>query len=114
MVDEGEDPVAKYRKMAAESVSQPYSELDSSLQLLAPIISETDMKRVYAMIFGVASIQTALLDNTDLVKPLELLEKVNKKKLSWKATSGSTIVDESKSLYSEIAILNPDNLLGLG
>jgi hypothetical protein len=111
-VEEGEDPVAKFRKMVAESLSQPYSELDLNLQLLKPIISETDMKRVYAMIFGVASVQTAMLSKSDLAKPLELLEKVTTNKLTWKTASGSTIADATKSLYSEIALLTPEALLG--
>ena len=111
-VDEGEDPVAKFRKMVAESLSKPYSEMDSNLQLLKPVISETDMNRVYAMIFGVASVQTAMLNKSDPAKPLELLEKATANKLTWKAPSGSTIADATKSLYSEIALLNPDALLG--
>jgi hypothetical protein len=111
-VDEGEDPVARFREMVAEPLRQPYSGLDSNLQLLKPIISETAMKRVYAMIFGVASVQTAMLNDSDPAKPLELLEKVNKNKLNWKVDSGSSIADATKSLYSEIAFLNPDALLG--
>ncbi len=111
-VDRGEDPVAKFRKMTAESLSQPYSELESNLQLLKPVISENDMKRVYAMIFGVASVQTAMLNNSDLVKPVELLKKINKNKSGWKAAPDSTIADATKSLYSEIVLLNPDALLG--
>ena len=110
--DDGEDLVAKFRKTTAESLSQPYSEMESNLQLLKPAISETDMKKVYAMIFGVASVQTAMFNNSDLDKPVELLEKVNKNKSGWKPTSDSTIADATKSLYSEISLLSPDVLLG--
>jgi hypothetical protein len=110
--DDGEDPVAKFRKMTAESLSQPYSEMESNLQLLKPVISETDMRKVYAMIFGVASVQTAMLNNSDLDKPVELLEKVNKNKSGWKPASDSTIADATKSLYSEITLLNVDVLIG--
>jgi len=111
-VGDGEDPVAQFRKMLSQSLSRPYSEMESNLQLLKPIISETNMQRVYAMIFGVASVQTAMLSGVDPAKPLELLEKVVTKKVIWEANSGYAIADATKSLYLEIALLSPDILLG--
>jgi hypothetical protein len=111
-VGEGEDPVTQFRGMLSQSLIGPYSEMESNLLLLKPIISEVNMQRVYAMIFGVASVQEAMLRRADPSKPLELLGKVAAKKLTWEATSGSAFVDATKSLYSEIAVLSPDVLLG--
>ena len=111
-VGDGEDPVTLYRKMLAQSLNQPYSEMDSGLQSLKLVLDEVNMRRVYAMIFGVASVQTAMLGGADPAKPLELLEKVATKKLSRETISDHTIIEATNLLYSEIALLNPEILLG--
>jgi hypothetical protein len=110
-ISKGEDPLSLYKKRLTDNLSSPFNSMDSDLLLLKPMIGDAMMKRVYAMIYGIAAVQTAILKGSDPAKPLSLLEKVADKKLSAQSLSVSSITDETKKLYAEASIMVPKILL---
>lgn len=108
---ENEDPLSLTKKMLTETLTTPYNLLDSELSSLKLIISDAKMQRVYAMIYAIAAVQTAMLHGDDIAKPLSLLEKVSSKKLVQESLSGLSIVDATRHLYSEASIMTPKMLL---
>jgi hypothetical protein len=110
-ISESEDPLSLYKKNLKKNLSSHFNSMDSDLSSLKPTIGDAMMKRVYAMIYGIAAVQTAMLNGSDPANPLRLLEKVADKKLSTQSLSGSSITDATKKLYAEASIMIPKILL---
>ena len=110
-ISKSEDPLSLFKKILAKNLSSSFNSMDSDLLSLKPAIGDTMMKRVYAMIYGVAAVQTSILNGSDPANPFSLLEKVVDKKLSVQGLSESSITDATKKLYAEASIMDPKILL---
>ena len=110
-ISKSEDPLSLYKKRLTKSLSSPFNSMDSDLSTLKPTIGDAMMKRVYAMIYGIAAVQTAILNGSDPADSLSLLEKVADKKLSAQSLSESSITEATKKLYAEASIMIPKILL---
>jgi len=106
-----EDPLSLYKKKLTKSLSPPFTSMDSDLLSLKPTIGDAMMKKVYAMIYGMAAVQTAMLNGSDPANPLSLLEKVADRKFSTQSLTESSITDATKKLYAEFSIMIPEILL---
>jgi hypothetical protein len=110
-ISKSEDPLTLYKKMLTKNLSPPFASMDSDLLSLKPTVGDATMKRVYAMIYGIAAVQTAMLNGSDPANPLSLLEKVADKKLGEQSLTESSITDATKKLYAEASIMIPETLL---
>lgn len=110
-IGKSEDPISLYKKMLTKNLSSNFNSMDSELLSLKATIGDAMMKRVYAMIYGIAAVQTAILKGSDPANPLSLLEKVADKKVSAQILSEPSISDVTKMLYAEASIVIPEILL---
>jgi len=109
---EGQDPLTAYRKKLVDSLNGPYSDLKTELESLRSIISEKDMQRIFATVYGVMAVQNSLLSGGDLSKPFALLEKASSKKLTVDNYIGAKQEDATIRLLNDAAIMSPSVLLG--
>lgn len=110
-VGEGEDPQVLIKRKLTEALRSPFASMEPELSNLKTIVTDAKMQRVYALIYGIAAVQTSMLLRTDAVKPLGLLEKVAAKKLNTESLSGLSLTDATKRIHSEASIMNPSTLL---
>ncbi len=109
-IGKSEDPLSLYKKMLTKNLSSLFNSMDSELLSLKATLGDAMMKRVNAMIYGIAAVQTAMLKGSDPANPLSLLEKGADKKVSAQILSEPSITDVTKKLYAEASIMIPEIL----
>ena len=112
-IAEDEDLLQLYHSKISSRVLDESSNMETKLTALKNDIEEDKIQKIYALVYGIGSVQKAILfkDSKLLSKSFSLIEKVTSKKLSIERYADPSIINITEKLYSEVSILN-DKLIG--